>query len=323
MKLQLLSLLQLASCARASVSWSQNLNYRSPSQHHPSLGIAIHKVVKRNDPASAYAASSLNFTHGVASGDPYPNSVILWTRVAPQSDNSQSNVTVSGYAPLFDHDNEKYVHVSKAPICVEYNVYEHKDSSSAVDSGKVYTSSDVDFTVKVEAKNLKPFTTYYYQFNVCGSDNKSPVGRTKTTPNADDDITNVSLAVYSCSNYPFGFFNAYGNPVRKVCYIRFVLKLLLANYIQDSVDYVIHLGDYIYKYKNGDYGWGNSIGRIPQPDREIFTLYDYRRRLATYRTDLDLVASHQQFPWIPVWDDHEVGDNTVCPGIISYTKEFY
>jgi hypothetical protein len=67
---------------------------------------------------------------------------------------------------------------------------------------------------------------------------------------------------------------------------------------------VIHLGDYIYEYKNGDYGWGNSIGRIPRPDREIYTLYDYRKRLATYRTDLDLLLIHQTFPWIPVWDDH-------------------
>ena len=69
---------------------------------------------------------------------------------------------------------------------------------------------------QVEAKNLKPYTTYYYQFAVCNSDNKSPLGRTKTTPNADDDITDVSIAVYSCANYPFGFFNGYGNSVRKV-----------------------------------------------------------------------------------------------------------
>jgi alkaline phosphatase D len=69
---------------------------------------------------------------------------------------------------------------------------------------------------QVEAKNLKPYNTYYYQFAVCNSENKSPMGRTKTTPNADDDVTEVGLAVYSCANYPFGFFNAYGNPVRKV-----------------------------------------------------------------------------------------------------------
>lgn len=73
---------------------------------------------------------------------------------------------------------------------------------------------------------------------------------------------------------------------------------------KDSVDYVVHLGDYIYEYENGYYGWGNSLGRIPLPNKEIYSLYDYRKRLATYRTDLDLVASHQQFAWIPVWDDH-------------------
>ena len=132
---------------------------------------------------------------------------------------------------------------------------------------------------------------------MCNSNNTSPLGRTKTTPNKDDDVTEVGLAIYSCSNYPFGFFNAYGNPVRK-----------------DSVDYVVHLGDYIYEYANGEYGWGQSIGRVPLPDKEIFSLYDYRKRLATYRTDLDLVASHQQFPWIPVWDDHEVADNTYRDG---------
>jgi hypothetical protein len=63
---------------------------------------------------------------------------------------------------------------------------------------------------------MKAYTTYYYQFAVCNSNNKSPIGRTKTSPNADDDVTHIGLAVYSCSNYPFGFFNAYGNTVRKV-----------------------------------------------------------------------------------------------------------
>lgn len=147
MKFQSLSLLLSASAA--SASWSKNLNYRSPSEHHPSLGISIHRVVKRNDPSSGFEASSLKFTHGVASGDPFPTSVILWTRVAPQSDNSNSNVTVEGYAPLFDHDNEKYVSVSKSPICVNYKVASDNNLADVVDSGTVYTSSDVDFTVKV------------------------------------------------------------------------------------------------------------------------------------------------------------------------------
>jgi alkaline phosphatase D len=67
MKLQFLSWLSLASIA--SASWSKNLNYRSPSEHHPALGISIHRVVKRNDPQSSYDAATLNFTHGIASGD--------------------------------------------------------------------------------------------------------------------------------------------------------------------------------------------------------------------------------------------------------------
>ncbi|KAK3209421.1 hypothetical protein GRF29_69g1719734 [Pseudopithomyces chartarum] len=295
MKLQLLA--GSLAVSVASASWTKNINYRSPSEHHPSLGIAINKVVKRNDYKTSWNPAQLNFTHGVASGDPYPDSVILWTRVSPTNDNDKSNVTVSGYVQLYDHDNEKFVSVSKAPVCVEYKVASDKQLSDVVDSGKVYTSSDVDYTVKVEAKNLEAYTNYYYQFNVCNSNNTSPLGRTKTTPHKDDDVTEVGLAIYSCSNYPFGFFNAYGNPVRK-----------------DSVDYVVHLGDYIYEYANGEYGWGQSIGRVPLPDKEIFSLYDYRKRLATYRTDLDLVASHQQFPWIPVWDDHEVADNTYRDG---------
>ncbi|KAE9375298.1 hypothetical protein N431DRAFT_402686 [Stipitochalara longipes BDJ] len=290
--LQVLAALSLA--ASATASFASNLNYRSPSHHHPGLGVSIRKVAARNEPSAAWDPNKLNFTHGVASGDPYDTSVILWTRAAPSADNDKSNITVSGYVPLYSHETGDYVKASKAPVCVSYKVATDTAMKNSVDQGTAYTSSDVDYTVKVEAKNLKAYTRYYYQFNICNSNNTSPLGRTKTIPSKGDTVnTAVKIAVYSCSNYPFGFFNAFGNPARK-----------------DSVDYVIHLGDYIYEYKNGDYGWGNSIGHIPQPDREIYTLYDYRKRLATYRTDLDLLLSHQQFPWIPVWDDHEVADNT-------------
>ncbi|QCT69752.1 hypothetical protein E1952_14910 [Staphylococcus aureus] len=113
---------------------------------------------------------------------------------------------------------------------------------------------------------MTAFTRYDYQFNICGSNKTSPLGRTKTAPDTNDYTAEVGLAVYSCSNFrmpprlffsqhatnlltAFGFFNAFGNPVRK-----------------DSVDYVIHLGDYIYEYAgDGDYGYGYSIGRVPKP----------------------------------------------------------
>ncbi|KAH8882361.1 PhoD-like phosphatase [Thozetella sp. PMI_491] len=288
----------LAVVPTSAAFYAGNINYFSPSLHHASLGVSIRKVAARTYAASPWSPSQLNFTHGVASGDPYEDSVILWTRAAPTTDNDRSNRTVSGYVDLYTHENDDFVKASNATVCVEWKIATSKDLKSPVDSGTAYTSSDIDFTIKVEAKKLKPLTTYYYQFNVCNSNVSSVLGRTKTLPAKEGKVpVPIRLAVYSCSNYPFGFFNAYGNPVRK-----------------DSVDYVLHLGDYIYEYGNGEYGWGNSIGRIPQPDRQIYTLYDYRKRIATYRNDLDLYQSHQQFPWIPVWDDHEVADNTYRDG---------
>lgn len=173
--------------------------------------------------------------------------------------------------------------------------------TKVVSKGTAYTSSDIDYTVKVgisqsvvlraasnneqvEATGLAAFTQYYYQFSVCNSNNTSPIGSTKTTPNEGDETAEISLAVYSCSNLNFGFFNAFGNPARK-----------------KSVDYVIHLGDFIYEYAEGAYGWGWSIGRIPQPNAELRTLYDYRRRHAQYRADLDSIESFGAYAWIPVW----------------------
>lgn len=139
----------LAGAGIASANWAKNINYRSPSEHHPSLGISIHKVNKRNDPQSPWDPAQLNFTHGVASGDPYADSVILWTRISPTDDDDKSNATVSGHVPLYDHDAQRYVSVSKAPVCVEYRVTSDQELADVVDSGTVYTSSDVDYTVKV------------------------------------------------------------------------------------------------------------------------------------------------------------------------------
>ncbi|KAM0713864.1 hypothetical protein Q7P37_010826 [Cladosporium fusiforme] len=280
MKLQLVSTFAFA--ALASASWTKNINYRSPSEHHPGLGIALHKVNKRNTPDKQFKPSDLNFTHGVASGDPYSDSVILWTRISPQYDSVDDPGQVSGSVPLYSHGPAQTI--STAPICVSYAVSLTQDFAKIVSSGRAYTSSDVDYTVKVEASGMEPFTRYYYQFSVCDSDNKSPLGRTKTAPSVDDDVSQVNLAVYSCANYPFGYFNAYGNPARKE------------------------------NQGNGDYGNGAPIGRVPKPERVIHSLYDFRERHATYRSDLDLLLSHAAYPWIPTWDDHEVADNTYRDG---------
>jgi alkaline phosphatase D len=127
--LHFLAVLSLATATTAS--FTSNLNYRSPSHHHPGLGVSIRKVAARNEPSAAWNASQLNFTHGVASG----YSVILWTRAAPSADDDKSNITVSGYVPLYSHETEEYVVASKAPVCVNYKVATDAAMKNCVDQG--------------------------------------------------------------------------------------------------------------------------------------------------------------------------------------------
>ena len=138
----------------ASASYPSNINYGSPSLNHRSLGVALKEIHKRADSSSSYQSTQLNFSHGVASGDPYPHSVILWTRLAPIQDNDKSNVTVSGTAPLYGHETESYVKVSKSPVCVDFKISRDKDLKHVADSGRVYTSSDIDYTVKVSIMTM-------------------------------------------------------------------------------------------------------------------------------------------------------------------------
>jgi alkaline phosphatase D len=136
----------------------------------------------------------------------------------------------------------------------------------------------------VDADDLRPNTTYFYQF--CAKGASSPIGRTKTLPVAD--VSSLRFALASCSNYPYGYFHAY----RHIAARR-------------DLDLVFHVGDYIYEYPNAGYGDGAPLGRLPQPEHEIVTLSDYRLRHATYKSDPDLQAAHRQHPFITVWDDHE------------------
>lgn len=137
-----------------------NINYRSPSFHHPGMGINIRKVVKRSDPVARQEPAKLNFTHGVASGDPYPSSVILWTRCSPVMDDVTDNSTVEGTVELYNpvpiySDTDETKPVSKSPVCLNWKIATDKKVSAVVDSGTVYTSSDVDYTVKVGSDDAK------------------------------------------------------------------------------------------------------------------------------------------------------------------------
>jgi alkaline phosphatase D len=147
-----LSLL-LLTASTATASYAGNLNYRSPSYNHPELGVSIRKVAKRGEPTSAFDPAKLNFTHGVASGDPYAESVILWTRCAPGFDDVNDNSTTSGLVPLYNpvpiYSGKHNKPVSKAPVCLNYKVSRDAGMKKVVSEGTVFTSSDIDYTVKV------------------------------------------------------------------------------------------------------------------------------------------------------------------------------
>ncbi|RYV03744.1 alkaline phosphatase [Shewanella sp. OPT22] len=215
------------------------------------------------------------FLHGVASGDPASNAVILWTRVSP---NEQGEVSVS------------------------WQVATDSDFSDVIRDGSMTTTAERDYTVKIDAVGLRPGQTYYYRF--MSGDNTSTVGVTKTLP--EGEIAQVKFAVLSCANYPVGYFNVYELATQ-----------------QSEIDAVIHLGDYIYEYGNDSSANGTSKveGREVMPDREIVSLDDYRQRYAQYRSDNSLQKLHQQSPFIMVWDDHEVTNDSYKDGAENHQEE--
>ena len=192
------------------------------------------------------------FLHGVASGDPLADRVILWTRVTTEA----------------------------RRLPVRWTVARDVELTDVVASGTVDATAAADHTVKVDASGLEPGTWYFYGFEAMGK--RSLVGRTKTAPAAG--VEHLRFGVVSCSNYPAGYFNAYA---------------LLAE--RNDLDAILHLGDYVYEYGNGEYGELRDV----EPPHEMATLADYRTRYAHYRLDPDLRRLHQLYPFVTVWDDHE------------------
>jgi alkaline phosphatase D len=170
-------------------------------------------------------------------------------------------------------------------------------------TGIVTTQRNQDFTVKVDVQQLKPATAYYYRF--ISANNTSQTGRTLTLP--VNNVEKIKLVVVSCSNYPAGYFNAYDHAAQL-----------------EDIDAVLHLGDYIYEYPMGGYATEKAaeIGRAlaADNDKEIISLDDYRKRYAIYRTDKGLQALHAAAPFIAVWDDHEVCNDTYKNGAQNHNE---
>ncbi|CAM2854848.1 alkaline phosphatase D family protein [Prescottella defluvii] len=227
-------------------------------------------------PGVAGSGGAVGFVHGVASGDPLPDGVVIWTRITPSVDAQPG----SG--------------AGKA-VPVDWEVASDAGFGAVVRRGTVTAVPASDHTVKVDVAGLRPGTTYFYRFTAVGQ--VSSVGRTRTAPATDADLDRLRFGVVSCSNWEAGYFASYR---------------LLAE--RDDLDAVLHLGDYIYEYGRGEYGARDGSVRLHDPAHEIVSLADYRIRHAQYKTDPDLMALHAKVPFIVTWDDHESADNSYDGG---------
>lgn len=205
------------------------------------------------------------FTHNVASGEPAADAMLLWTRYVPAID---TNV-----------------------IRLEVELALDPDFTKVVSGGAVRTGPYRDWTAKVTVDGLKPGTVYWYRF-IAPDGAKSPVGRTKTLPQGP--VNRFGLAVFSCSNLPYGWFNAYAHAAAR-----------------QDLDLWLHTGDYIYEYGSASIKEADLVARrLPEPSTEILAIADYRLRYASYRADPDLQRLHQMAPMVALWDDHESSNDS-------------
>ncbi|BBI19635.1 alkaline phosphatase [Qipengyuania flava] len=198
------------------------------------------------------------FSHGVASGEPAADRVLLWTRFVGAQDTK-----------------------------LEFAVSETLDFSRVAAGGSITARPENDWCCKAWAEGLEPGRWYYYRFTAPDGSH-SDIGRTKTLPVGKTE--KFRMAVFSCSNIGFGWFNAYAHAAA-----------------DGDFDCALHLGDYFYEYGPGTYPATEQAqpGRVLFPAHEIVALADYRTRYATYRRDPDLRRLHQLYPMIAGWDDHE------------------
>jgi alkaline phosphatase D len=230
------------------------------SAHRP----ALPAPARTTAPVKGVDASA--FSLGVASGDPLPDSVLLWTRLAPDPMNG-------GGMP-------------QRPVDVQWQVASDEGFTKIAASGTSQAVPALGHSVHADAQGLQPATGYFYRFRVGNA--ISPVGRTRTAPKAGANLAQLRFAVANCQNYAAGYWPAY------------------THLSEESLDLVLHVGDYIYEYAPaaGDVRKHSAVSNSALG--RCVTLEDYRNRYGQYKSDAALRAAHAAFPWVLTWDDHEV-----------------
>ncbi|MBF6174930.1 alkaline phosphatase D family protein [Nocardia blacklockiae] len=210
------------------------------------------------------------FSLGVASGDPAPDGVVLWTRLAPDP------LAPDGLGGM-----------ALAPVTVDYEVADDENFRRVVARGAVVATREFAHSVHPEVRGLAPDRWYYYRFRAGAA--LSPVGRTRTAPAPGSPTARLRFAFASCQSWSSGHFTAY------------------EHMSAEDLDLVVHLGDYIYERAWVLARAGATMDRLFRT--EAVDLTGYRLRYAQNKAEPALRAAHAAFPWLVTMDDHEVDNN--------------
>ncbi|MFQ6171447.1 alkaline phosphatase D family protein [Oryzobacter sp. R7] len=209
------------------------------------------------------------FTVGIASGDPLPTRVVLWTRLAPSPFEADGGLGPVGFP-------------------VQWAVALDPGMARVVRRGSTLAHPEYAHSVHVDVDGLEPDREYWYQFRAGG--HLSPVGRTRTAPAPGARLDHLHLVVASCQSLGAGWYHAWKDAA------------------SDPADLVYFAGDYIYEYATDatSVRWPYLP---PLPDdysRQTDTLGRFRQQYGLYKSDPDLQEAHRLSPWMVTWDDHEV-----------------
>lgn len=236
------------------------------------------------------------FPQSVASGDPRPTSVVLWTRV-------------------FDPENANADQTLELVVATD-EALANPVALAGAGAYPIVAQAAADGCVKVRVEGLTPSTTYYYQFTFVSGSGRyaSRVGRTRTAPDPDDD-RDVSFAVVSCQDFGGKYYHAY------------------RHLAEQPLDFVLHLGDYIYETVDDPSFQSATSERtvtFSAPSEALSiddgtvlaaqSLGNYRDLYRAYKSDPDLQRVHELFPIVAIPDDHEFSND--CYGAhATYTND--
>lgn len=212
------------------------------------------------------------FTLGVASGDPTPGGIVLWTRLATDPK------ALDGHGGM-----------PSTNVGLQWQLATDDSFGNVVASGTTTATYDWAHSVHVEVNGLKNNFVYYYRFRTSDGTHISPAGKFRTAPAASAMVNNLSFATASCQHYEQGWYHAYQHMA------------------DQHPDLVLFLGDYMYERGNPDNAL--RVRDYTLSDNETELLSEYRLQYADHHSDPQLQAAHQAAAWVCVFDDHEVNNN--------------